>query len=244
MLTSRPKVLVIGGFDPSAGAGVLADIKAIEEHKVYGLAVNTANTIQNDCRFESVNWLDEKLVLGQLDILLDQYDFKYVKIGLIESLGLIHKILDKLPEGTRVIWDPVLSASAGFDFNHDLEAVGELLKRLFLITPNWNEAKKLSGLGGIEGAKLLTKYCKVYLKGGHNTLDLGRDYLLEGAESFTLKNKAEKPSEKHGSGCVFASALAANLTLNYPLMLACAEAKHYIGKFLDGTPELLGYHKM
>ena len=48
MSTNRPFVLTIAGFDPSAGAGVLADVKTFEQHRVYGFAINTGNTIQTE----------------------------------------------------------------------------------------------------------------------------------------------------------------------------------------------------
>jgi hydroxymethylpyrimidine/phosphomethylpyrimidine kinase len=51
MPENRPFVLSIAGFDPSGGAGILADCKTFEQHKVYGLAINTANTIQTEMSF-------------------------------------------------------------------------------------------------------------------------------------------------------------------------------------------------
>ncbi|MFZ2725837.1 MAG: bifunctional hydroxymethylpyrimidine kinase/phosphomethylpyrimidine kinase, partial [Methylococcaceae bacterium] len=40
-------VLVIAGFDPSGGAGILADIKAIAAMGCYGTAAITSVTFQN-----------------------------------------------------------------------------------------------------------------------------------------------------------------------------------------------------
>ena len=53
----RPYALTIAGFDPSAGAGVLADVKTLEANGVYGLAACTAFTVQNDVTFERVSWV-------------------------------------------------------------------------------------------------------------------------------------------------------------------------------------------
>ena len=58
MPTKRPFVLTIAGFDPSAGAGVLADIKTFEQHQVYGFAINTGNTIQTENDFSEMQWTD------------------------------------------------------------------------------------------------------------------------------------------------------------------------------------------
>ena len=59
---NRPVVLCVGGFDPSSGAGVLADIKTFEQHKVIGVSATTSITIQNENEFEKVYWLTEKQI--------------------------------------------------------------------------------------------------------------------------------------------------------------------------------------
>ena len=74
METKRPIVLSIAGFDPCGGAGVLADIKTFEQLKVYGLAVNTAQTLQTENHFIAIKWEDEKDILTALEILLNQYE--------------------------------------------------------------------------------------------------------------------------------------------------------------------------
>ena len=66
MPKERPRVLSIAGFDPSGGAGVLADIKTFEQHKVHGLSVNTGNTLQTTTKFYSIEWTDLKNVLNVL----------------------------------------------------------------------------------------------------------------------------------------------------------------------------------
>jgi len=240
----RKHVLVIGGFDPSGGAGVLADIKALEQHKVYGMAINTANTVQNDSEFLNVNWVDEKLVEDQLDILLKQYTFQYAKIGLVPSVGLLKKWLDKLSHlDCKIIWDPVLKASAGFDFGHDAEEMKSVLSRVFLLTPNWYEIKQIAGKDGIEGAKELSEHCHVFLKGGHNEDDPGRDYLVTASGIQNFRSKIKTVSPKHGSGCVLASAITANLANDYNLSRSCLRAKQYVERFLTSNDTLLGYHK-
>ena len=89
----RANVLAIGGFDPCAGAGILADVKTMEQIKVMAMAVNTANTVQTEDQFKAVNWIEEDIVLDQLSALLDAYLFTYAKIGLIKSLSFLCKAL-------------------------------------------------------------------------------------------------------------------------------------------------------
>lgn len=52
-ICNRKFTLSIAGFAPSGGAGLLADIRTFESLECYGLAVNTANTIQNDKKIEA-----------------------------------------------------------------------------------------------------------------------------------------------------------------------------------------------
>ena len=88
-MKTRPKILTIAGFDPSGGAGILADIKTIEANKCLGFAVCTANTIQNENEFVSPNWITEKEVFAQLEVLMKIHTFDYVKIGLISSFEFL-----------------------------------------------------------------------------------------------------------------------------------------------------------
>lgn len=245
-MKKRPLVLSIAGFDPSGGAGVLADVKTFEQHKVQGMAVVTGNTIQTEDAFLKVDWVNEDFIKKQLETLLLQYKFEYIKIGLIPSFEFLLRILN-IPEltTTKVIWDPILSASAGFDFRHQLECLEEVLASIDILTPNWHEIKALSGEEDPHlGAAKLARFSNVYLKGGHADKQVGKDYL------YTLKGKVypfnpmgKYPTPKHGSGCVFSSALAANLAKEFPLIKACLKSKKYATELLESNKGLLGYHK-
>lgn len=245
MNNARTKILSVAGFDPSGGAGILADIKTFEAHRCMGFAVNTANTIQNEREFITPNWIDEKEIFNQANILLKNYQFSYVKIGLIPSLGFLKEITEQLSK-SKLIWDPVLSASAGFNFDHDLSQLKEVLKGIYMITPNWNEVKELSGnKEALKGAEELSELTNVYLKGGHNDINHGKDYLFFEAKKYSFNPKNKKPVyPKHGSGCVFSSALTANLAKGFPMIKACLRSKQYIEKYLASSTELLGYHNL
>ncbi len=244
MPEGRSHILTIAGFDPSGGAGVLADVKTFEQHKLLGMAVNTANTVQNDADFRAVNWLTEDEIFGQLEILLERFRFSTVKVGLIPSMGMIPELKKRLGENTRIIWDPVLSASAGFDFNHVPADPEAILREVFMITPNWEEVVRLSGReDAMEGAKYLSGYCNVYLKGGHNAVDPGRDFLFVGGKQFNFRPVEKRVWPKHGSGCILSSALAANLERGYPILKACLRAKRYTEQALVSNQGLLAWHK-
>lgn len=243
MSRKRANILTIGGFDPSAGAGVLADAKTFEQHRMLGMAVNTANTVQTEGSFHSVNWVSEQLIHEQLDALLSEHSFEYCKVGLVPNFALLLEIKAKMPN-TRLIWDPVLSASAGFNMNHSLEALDTVLDAVYFITPNWNEAMQLTNQdSGFDAAKQLAQKCNVYLKGGHRTDRVGMDTVFFEGTHFNLRAKGQHPTEKHGSGCILSSALAANLTAGFPIRKACLKTKEYVSRVLDSNETLLGYHK-
>ncbi len=241
-------ILTIAGFDPTGGAGLLADIKTFEQNKCQAMAIQTANTIQTEDRFLAPNWIDKELILAQLEALFDQYTFPFIKIGLIEDLDLLQTIIGKCKEyqpDCKIIWDPILKASAGFDFKHDLTHLNQLIANCYLITPNWEEMQVLvPDTDPIKGAELLSTYTNVLLKGGHHKTDPGRDYLAtkKGLKSF--KAKPIKPIAKHGSGCVFSAALLANLSRGYTLQKSILRAKRYIEHFLTSHPSLLGRHRL
>ncbi|EDM45649.1 phosphomethylpyrimidine kinase [unidentified eubacterium SCB49] len=245
MSVKRPFVLTIGGFDPSAGAGVLADIKTFEQHKVYGMAVNTANTIQTEDAFFASEAIASTSIIKQLRVLTDNYCFKAVKIGWLPSLELINLVAEVFKEtSVKIIWDPILKATSGFDLSHNREQLIEKLKLIDIITPNWQEARVISGETEIISAmQTLSKQCAIYLKGGHNIQAPGRDFLFINQEKVNYKPQGSQVSDKHGSGCVFSSALASNLALGYSLKKSCLNSKQYTTALLESNTSLLGYHK-
>ena len=96
MKNIKPIVLSIAGYDPCGGAGVLADIKTMEQHHVTGFAVTTAITYQTESNFDGLDWLPEEQVIRQLETLLAQYTPEAIKIGLI-SYALLEKVLAHIP---------------------------------------------------------------------------------------------------------------------------------------------------
>jgi hydroxymethylpyrimidine/phosphomethylpyrimidine kinase len=246
----RTKVLSIAGFDPSAGAGVLADIKTFEMHKVYGLGVVSSLTIQNEKEFLSNQWVPVETILQQVEVLLKEHKVEFVKIGLIESYDVLLKLTGLLKgfnPNVKIIWDPVIKASAGFTFHEDQdqEKICKVCSELYMITPNWQEIQFLvPNKDPMEAGKYLSRFCHVYLKGGHNSKNEARDYLLsKEGKVYPFKPKTIVAYPKHGSGCVLSSAITANLSKGYPLIKACIRAKDYITRFLASNETLLGNHK-
>lgn len=250
MEANRPIVVSIAGFDPSGGAGLLADIKTFEQHKVYGLGISTAQTLQTEDEFISIRWEDESDILQSIETLLTRYDLKAVKIGIVENIRVLGKIVSLVKEKDnkiKIVWDTVIKSSSGFDFwNKEIDdkQLIKTLSKVHLITPNYNEVVQLvQGISDAkEAAKKLSAYCNVLLKGGHNEEEKGVDYLYTKNSIDRLEGSANGIFAKHGSGCVLSSAITANLALGDDLITACKGAKQYIEQFLLSNKSLLGYH--
>ena len=247
----RKYVLSIAGFDPSGGAGVLADIKTFESNKVYGLGVISANTFQNDEEFNKVDWVPVDKIIEQIDILKKRFEFEYVKIGLVENLEVLNILVSSLRSqvsSLKIVWDPILKASAGFEFHKEVnKALSEnICRELYLITPNMPEALQLGiHTEATENAKHLSQFCNVFLKGGHAEKKVGYDTLfLKEGKQFSFRPKIKDVFSKHGSGCVLSSAITANLAKGEDLHRACLKAKQYTEKVLNSNKTLLGFHKL
>lgn len=249
MSQNRPFVLTIAGFDPTGGAGVLADVKTFEQHRVCGFAINTGNTIQTENEFFEIRWTDLDFVLKSVEKLFENYTIKAVKIGIVPSLYYLKKIvfsIKRLSPKTKIVWDTVLKSTTNFDFMNieNQTVLIEILKEIDLITPNFNEILQLSseGINADAIATNISKYCAILLKGGHNPDEIGVDYLYLGNEIFRLSPNNTFIFEKHGSGCILSSAITANLALDQDLKTACKNAKVYTKNLLLTNTTKLGYH--
>src|SRR5882757_2179631 len=86
MSIERANVLVVAGYDQSAGAGVLSDVKTLEAHGVDGYAVCTGFTFQNEREIGRVQWFSMEEVFEQIDLCFASRGFDWVKIGITPSM--------------------------------------------------------------------------------------------------------------------------------------------------------------
>ncbi|WP_372776694.1 bifunctional hydroxymethylpyrimidine kinase/phosphomethylpyrimidine kinase [Mangrovibacterium sp.] len=249
-LNDRAKVLSIAGFDPSSGAGITADIKTFEQHQVQGFGAVTAITYQNEREFRSVDWLGFEQVKKQIQVLLSAHSIELVKVGLIENTEVLRQIITlfkALDHPVNIIWDPILKSSTGFRFHSDQDkaAILNLLKDIYLVTPNLPECKELFGttdLSEIQSCMKNAGIGRVLLKGGHSLNEDVNDVLIEQETLTHFKGKRLENKDKHGTGCVLSSAICSNLAKRMPLHSAIRQAKNYVTTFIDSNNALLGYH--
>ncbi|MDP5230213.1 MAG: hydroxymethylpyrimidine/phosphomethylpyrimidine kinase [Cellulophaga sp.] len=250
MQNDKNYILTIAGHDPSGGAGITSDIKTFEALGLYGLSVCTAVTVQNDITFKHCEWMSVKMIISQIETLFDRFKISVVKIGIIQSWDVLSLVLDTLHalnSEVKIILDPILKASAGFDFHttENQNLLHKIWKQCYLVTPNYDEIKLLHpNLDKQNTIAYISNFTNIYLKGGHRLDKKGWDELYYNKiVMIHIPPKTEKVSEKHGSGCVLSSALASYILLNQNLEDASKNAKNYTETFLNSNNSLLGTHK-
>ena len=234
----------IAGFDPCCGAGTGADLKTFAAHGCYGVAAITSLTVQNTQGVETVHNTPSAELREQLEVLVKDCGIAAVKIGMLGNRGnavVVAEFLDA-NKFAHVVHDPVMKSSSGSEL---LDAGGikyvatELLKRSSVITPNVPEAEILTGItikevSDMEAAarKIVEMGARaVIVKGGH--MEKAIDVLFDGDELHLLGGDRVKVEQTHGTGCTFASAIAAQLAAGRSLLEATTLAKAYVVKAIE-----------
>lgn len=251
MKNKRPYLLTIAGFDPSGGAGLVADIKTFEQLNCYGLSVCTANTIQNDINFDACYWMPIEQIKAQITLLFNRFTISFVKIGIIENWSVLEDIVNlllKLNPAIKIILDPILKSSSNYEFHQSDKTLDKILKSIFLITPNYEEIQRLYINKSIEETiEAITSKTNLLLKGGHREDKKGIDelYIKNGNKTIMIESSnLNRIHPKHGSGCVLSSSITSYLALNYSLVESCQLGKKYIDNFLSSSETLLGIHTL
>ncbi|MDX8402741.1 MAG: hydroxymethylpyrimidine/phosphomethylpyrimidine kinase, partial [Mariprofundaceae bacterium] len=243
MKSDRPVVLAIGGSDSCAGAGVQADLRAIEDAGCRACTVITALTAQHPeavCRIEPAPLAQ---IEAEMQAVLEYFPVAAVKTGMLvdaDRIALISGFLAAMDAGSRpqLVVDPVMQSTSGARLLDDdagrAALAGALLPLACLFTPNQPEAALWLGRGvesPLADARQIARETgvAVLLKGGHEKQNDGmlRDVLAvpEGeAWIFTHRARSLDRDEAHGTGCRLAAGIAARLALGDSLPDACARA--------------------
>jgi hydroxymethylpyrimidine/phosphomethylpyrimidine kinase len=236
----KKPVLTIAGSDPSGGAGVQADLKALSANGVFGMSVLTSITAQNTCGVSSVFHLPSAIIEAQLDAIFSDISVKTIKTGMLATPDIIAIVSNKLATQTidHLVVDPVMVAQGGHVLLEDegiASLKSELCPQAFLITPNIYEAQVLSGMtiNSIAEARAAAKIihqlgCRhVLITGGHLQDQPGTDLLYDGRFFRMLKGEYIQTQHTHGTGCTLASAIAAHLAKGKSITNAVEAAKAY-----------------
>jgi hydroxymethylpyrimidine/phosphomethylpyrimidine kinase len=239
--TLPPIVLAIGGSDSSAGAGVQADVKAVAAHGAYARTVVTAITAQSSRGVHASEAVSAALVAQQIAAAYEDEPPTAVKTGMLANAEIVEAVASAL-QTRRPRWlvvDPVLRSSSGAALI-DADGAEALRARLLpladLVTPNAAEAEALTGLtvhsladAEAAGRGILALGPRaVLVKGGHLARNAGSDVLVTAEGVRVVAGTWQADRDVHGTGCAYASAIAALLAQDCALDDAIERAKRYL----------------
>lgn len=247
-----PNILSIAGSDPSGGAGIQADIKAISATGGYAMAALTALTAQNTRGVTGVELVPAAFVAAQIRTVFDDVAVSAVKIGMVATAEIAEAVAGALEAAAapRIVLDPVMIAKGGDRLLAE-DAVAALSSRLLplaaVITPNLPEAAALVGRPPITtradmeetaSALLALGPGAVLLKGGHLAGPESPDLLAARDGCHWLEGRRTATRNTHGTGCTLSAALATELGFGHPPLEAAKRAKVYVAASIAAADRL------
>lgn len=210
-----PVVLTIAGTDSGGGAGLGADLATLSALGVHGAGVVTTVTAQNTLGVQAIHPVPSEIVAAQLDTVLDDLTPAVVKTGMLGTAETVRLVAERCT-GLPIVVDPVLRASTGTVLANEA-VISAYREHLFpvatVVTPNIEEDSQLGPIlprivtGSGERPDVLHRR-------GHAPLEIARPYV--------------RTANDHGTGCTYASALAAHLALGADLLTAARRAADFV----------------
>ena len=234
---ATPKVLMIGGLDPTGGAGLVADIETAAAFGCRTFALATALTVQDTHGVRRFEPVDPGLLADQADTLLADLAPDAVKIGMLASADIAAVVVGLLARcaGIPVVLDPVLASGAGAALaTHGVSSVirGQLADKCSLMTPNHQEMMTLYGAGNAAPP------CAVLVTGtDRDPVGPISHELIQPDGAVRRWRWQRLPGSYHGSGCTLASAVASRLARGAGLVAAVQDAMAYTWESLAGATE-------
>jgi len=250
--------LTIAGSDSSGGAGIQADLKTFAAFGVYGASAITAVTAQSTRGVEAALALEADFVTAQIEAVAGDFTIDATKIGMLANAAIVEAVAAAIAELELplVVLDPVLVSSSGerlLDEDGVRALCAELLPRARVVTPNLPEAEALSGrrIQSMDDAREAARRihemgaAAVIITGGHAMSASPQppapgpfviDLLFDGHAFHELRVPRVESRHTHGTGCTFASAVAAGLALGRELPDAAARAQQYVAGAIAHAP--------
>jgi hydroxymethylpyrimidine/phosphomethylpyrimidine kinase len=244
--------LTIAGSDSSGGAGLQADLVTFAAHGVYGMSAVTAVTAQSTRGVGTVLPLPPSLVREQIDAVVTDLGADATKIGMLATGAIARVVADAITRHAlrHVVLDTVLRSTSGAA-RVDEDGVGVLRDALIsaaeVVTANVPEAEALTGIhiqsvadSRRAARALVTLGARlVVVKGGHLE-GAPIDVVDDGRETIELGGERLPGRHTHGTGCTFASAIAARLARGESPLDAIRAAKSYVARAIAAAPGLGG----
>ncbi len=246
------RALTIAGSDSGGGAGIQADLKTFAARGVFGMSVLTALTAQNTIGVQGVFEIPPEFVGRQIDSIADDIGVDAVKTGMLSSAPIIAVVAERVRYHhlSPLVVDPVMVAKSGDPLLRE-DARDALIQQLLplatVITPNLPEARVLCGFEITNLAEMRRAAQAIHrlgprhvvVKGGHlaDTED-AVDILYDGESFQEFRAARIETKNTHGTGCTFASAIAAELAKGRSVVEAVGIAKEYLTQILRASADL------
>ena len=257
----QPAVLTIAGFDPSGGAGIIADVKTFQAFGCRPLAAVTSLTFQNSRGvFGAIHQSAESLRAQVLPI-IEEVRIAAVKIGMLPTSEIVLAVVRVVREQNlpAPVVDPVLQSSSGDELMAEAAIeimLSELTSLSRVITPNIPEAETLTGLKITDEDEMCEAAGKlremgaraVLVKGGHliersddlvpDTKRQAIDVLDDRGQITVFRGEWIDSPPVRGTGCMLSSAIAACLAQRMPLGESVRAAKQFVADAIRYAPKL------
>jgi hydroxymethylpyrimidine/phosphomethylpyrimidine kinase len=242
--------LTIAGSDSSGGAGIQADLKTFAAFGLYGASAITAVTAQSTKGVDEIAPLSADLVTAQIEAVAGDLAIDATKVGMLANAAIVEAVAAAIQEVELplVVVDPVLVSTSGrrlLDDDGVQALLSELLPLALVVTPNVAEAEALSGKRIVtmsdarEAARRLHDMgARAVIITGHGAQSRGQvvDLIFDGKTFHESRVARVDSTNTHGTGCTYASAVAAGLALGGELHDAAARAQQYVAGAITHAP--------
>ena len=261
---TAPIILTIAGFDPSGGAGIIADLRTLTAFGCTPTAAITSLTFQNPLGIQGARHQTAATVRAQVIAIMTASPIAAVKTGMLPTPEIVREVarMFREMELPAPVVDPVLRSTSGYELMES-EAIELLLAELMplarVITPNIPEAEALTGRdiesedGMREAASKLRELGAraVLIKGGHlkqmsevrsqkaekaSTALQAIDVLDDGGRVTVFRGEWIDSPPVRGTGCMLSAAIAACLSLGMDLQTAVSAAKRFVADAIRYAP--------
>ena len=240
------KVLLIGGSDSGAGAGIQADLKVVTAVGVYGTTVITTLTAQNTLGVQEICPVPPAFVAQQIDSIMQDIGTDALKTGMLLNKDIVKVVAAKIREYgiEKVVVDPIILSKGGYALlKEDAVEVlkSELLPISFLVMPNISEAERLTGVSIEKSSDKREAAERLHYLGARNVLIKGghfrsakevEDLFYDGNQFTLLPATRIEGVNLHGSGCILASLVSAALAKGFESLAAIYFAREHLLKVM------------
>jgi hydroxymethylpyrimidine kinase / phosphomethylpyrimidine kinase / thiamine-phosphate diphosphorylase len=237
---AMPIALTIAGSDSGGGAGIQADLKTFAALGVYGASVITSVTAQNTLEVTGIHDLPPEFITLQLDTVVRDLSIDAIKTGMLSNPAIIRAVSERLQTLAveKLVVDPVMVAKGGAALlrkEAEAELIQSLLPLAYIVTPNLGEAEVLAAMPIRNLSDMEQAARRIHAKGPRHVVVKGghldgppTDILFDGQRFEYVEGKRIETKNLHGTGCTFASAIAAELAKGAEVTQAVRSAKAYI----------------